>query len=63
MTDKEKLLKLFEEFGISEAVKHESDNSVFLEAKTHPKIDGYGFFCTVFEFDENDNFIKLGIWE
>jgi hypothetical protein len=61
MKDYEKLISLFKGFGIES--KLDSDNKVYLEAKSQEKIEGYNGFCVVFEFDDDGKFKKLGIWE
>lgn len=69
MTDKEKLEQLLTEFGVG-FKNHDPANP---EWPTGPnciscfgsdaRIDGYGGFYTLFEFDEQGKFIKMGAWE
>ncbi len=64
MSDIEKLMELFTEFGIefTTGVTHEGyDRILCSEGKA--KIDGYNGFYTTFEFDENGKFKEMGAWE
>lgn len=64
MTDKEKLIKLFDEFGIGYDVGEYNDGTqrVLLE-KGNKKVIGYSGFFTEFYFDGEGKFIEVGIWE
>lgn len=64
MTDKEKLIKLFDEFGIGYDVVEDNDGTqkVLLE-KGNKKVIGYNGFFTEFYFDGEGKFIEVGIWE
>lgn len=59
MTDKQKLVALFTEFGIG--FKEEGTQIVLNEGDAH--ITGYSYFYTAFEFDEDGRFIEVGAWE
>ena len=63
-TDKEKLKKLFDEFGIGYTVDNDNftENSIVCE-EGNSKINGYSRFFTIFEFDENNKFVEMGAWE
>ena len=59
MTDKEKLVQLFTEFGI----EFEDNENIVLCEYGEDKIDGYPGFYTKFEFDNDGNFELMGAWE
>ena len=59
MTDKWKLLKLLGEFGIE---FKEDRGNIVLEAGD-AKIGGHPYFFIVWEFDKEDVFQYVGIWE
>ena len=61
MTDMEALKALFDKWEVS--YDGEEDNEIILEANSGPKVDGYGYFYTAFEFAEDGSFVKVGIWE
>ena len=67
MTDKEKLIALFNDWGVGYELEDGSEmfpggpHVICKESKA--KISGYSMFCTVFEFDETGQFIKMGAWE
>lgn len=59
MTDKEKLMALLTEFGVG-FVEH-GDYVECLEGNA--KIEGHNRFFTMFDFDEDGNFLSMGAWE
>lgn len=70
MTDKEKLLALLKEWGVS--YKDDPNfynpalNQVILEANAYAdtaKVVGYNGFVTEFTFDKDGKFTNIGIWE
>lgn len=66
MTDKDKLVTLFEEWRVPYAPDEEDDDTIVLEADAwseNPKVAGYGGFVTHFTFDKDGGFIRIGIWE
>ena len=75
MTDKEKLINLFNEFGIKydekiidgqEAHDYETYKNATEKAKTQIEIEngiGYYDFNCDFYFDENGKFLGHGVWE
>jgi hypothetical protein len=63
-SDIEKLMKLFEDFGIG--FKTGTTYKGYDLISCHQgdeKIDGYCGFLTTFEFDENGKFKEMGAWE
>lgn len=61
MTDRERLESIFQDFGLT--IEHEG-NSLILRATDHnPKQGGYTDFQADFEFTEEGQFIKMGVWE
>lgn len=63
MTDKEKLEKLFTEFGIGYIEYSDAGRDIIHCDSGDARIDGYGYFYARFEFDGNGKFIAMGIWE
>ena len=66
MTDREKLIALLAEFGVGfeqGGVPGIRGNNNVICREGRAKIDGYSMFCTIFEFDEQGQFIKMGAWE
>ncbi len=65
MTQLEKFLALYEEFGIKldRQVNEDGNTVLTMEAKSCPKVDGYLGFFTEVKFDSNGDFIEQGIWE
>ncbi len=68
MPDKEKLMQLFTEFGIGyednpEGIEKGKGYTIIVCLQGKAKIDGYGDFFTIFEFDENGKFVEMGAWE
>lgn len=71
MTDQQKLIVLLTEWGvefdISARLSHinpKYGSGISITCRTGKgKIDGYGGFCTIFEFDEDEKFIEMGVWE
>ena len=59
MTDKEKLVQLFTEFGI----EFEDNGNIILCEHGKDKVDGYPGFYTKFEFGNDGNFELIGAWE
>ena len=59
MTDKEKLMKLLNEFEIG----YELYGNNEIICKEGNKIDGYMAFFTYFSFDENGKFVEMGAGE
>lgn len=69
MSDKEEFIWFLKKYNIPFHTKEYNyddnfcEDNIVLIAKDSEKIEGYGgFFCAI-KFDENDNFVKLGIWE
>lgn len=60
MTDREKLKKLFDEFGIG--YKEDEDGEIVCE-EGGQRIGGYNFFYTVFSFDATGGFVEMGAYE
>ena len=64
-TDKQKLMELLDGFGV------EYDHRTYSKGKTkikcnerkHKKVEGYGGFFTLFEFDENEKLTSMSAWE
>lgn len=73
MSDKERLISLFSEFGIGYTLGEDSDweskdNAVLIhndEWKDEPnaKVEGYYGFYAQFNFDSAGKFVNVGIWE
>lgn len=70
MTDKEKLVALLTEFGVS--FKDEKygagDSSIVVKRDWHSdrpqnKVTGYNGFFTQFLFSREEKFIEMGAWE
>jgi hypothetical protein len=61
MTDKEKLITLFNELGIQ--FTEEVNNTIICGVNSGEKIQGYFGFYVEFIFGENGNFLNMGIWE
>jgi hypothetical protein len=66
MTDKEKLVKLLDEFGVPH--HEEWDGHVTVGSspgivELSDKVDGYGSFFTDFVFGDSGEFLKMGAWE
>lgn len=63
-TQREKLLALLEEFGITPAPNDEPEDetSVQLQAKVGGVAGWNGFVC-YFNFDDEGNFVNVGVWE
>jgi hypothetical protein len=59
MTDKEKLVALFTEFGI----EHGNDRKDIVLDEGARKVTGYSSFYARFEFDEDGKFQQVGVWE
>lgn len=64
MTDREKLLALLAEFGITPAPNNEPDTEfdVDLQAQVGG-VAGYDRFRCVFTFNEDGAFDGVGVWE
>ena len=60
MTDKEKLVKLFEEFGIGFT---ETDDGGIHCTQGDAKISGYCGFSTEFTFTKDGSFVEMGAYE
>lgn len=58
-TDKERLLALLSDFGIS----FTQGDGVTIEAKVGDKVKGYTGFCADFMFTPDGEFVEVGIWE
>lgn len=65
MTDKEKFTALMKEFGVPLIeTGREATETLSIEARQLPKIEGYEGFCAYFTFDAvTGSFISVGIWE
>lgn len=61
MTDREKLINLFDGFGV-EYKSDDKDNSIEC-MQGNKKIEGYGGFFTYFEFTKEGEFITMGAAE
>ncbi len=60
MSDKDKLKKMFDLFGIG--YKELGDGDIRCEYGDN-KITGYICFYTIFSFDDNGTFIEMGAYE
>lgn len=63
MTDKEKLVNLFTEFGIEFEVTGSSEFTFVTITTGTNKVDGCVCFETEFRFNNNDQFMKVLIYE
>ena len=64
MSDIEKLMQLFTEFGIGFTTELDEDGTDVVRCyRGEKKIDGYRGFYTDFHFDENGKFSKMEILE
>lgn len=68
MTDLEKFIKLYKDFGIDLKVRIENDNQVLdLNQKSifggSKKFTGYGGFSSDVIFNKEGKFISQGFWE
>ena len=72
MTDKDKVKQLLDGFSIPyRDVRVEENGRIYsvvsvVVDKTLPEprtVIGYAYFTTEFEFDADDNFVNMGIWE
>jgi len=72
MTDFERAMKMYDDFGIPYTVQTRTDTrspdqpqgiGLFCIAKSDDKVVGYSDFCTELMFDDNGKFIAMGIWE
>ncbi len=61
MTDKERLLALLEDFGITPKVS-EDDHGVRLLAGSGA-VEGHPYFFCDFDFNADDSFRGVGVWE
>lgn len=59
MTDKEKIISLFKEFGVGMDI---DEKSITL-TEGASKVTGYNGFVTIFEFSEEGMFVSVGAWE
>ncbi|MFF2531403.1 hypothetical protein ACFVS2_21085 [Brevibacillus sp. NPDC058079] len=63
VTDFQKTSQLFSGFGIEFKVE-EKDRGKRIVLETHTeKVEGYMGFQSEYVFDENEDFVKIGIWE
>ena len=75
MTDREEFIKFFEKFNIPYHTKEHDpktyyddikENEIVITADDGDKLNGIEgylhFYCDI-RFDENDKFLKIGIWE
>lgn len=59
LTDKEKLVNLFKEFGVEFI-----DEDIYITCEQGgEKVKGYYGFVTIFSFTEDGKFINMGAWE
>lgn len=73
MTDLEKFVKLYKEFGIDCKVNNLNDNKGFVimlnyfgshaEGTESKKLEGYNHFYSRVDFDENRKFVSQGFYE
>lgn len=69
MNDREKFVKLMEEFGVVLTDDGDGDLSIYADdlsndgKKGGPKQCGFGRFLTTWYFDNKGNFKEVGIWE
>lgn len=75
MTGYEKLKTLLEDFGLSVQTRENvksgynlQEHDILIDSygsayKKNERHEGYSEFVCIFSFDENGNFIKVGIWE
>lgn len=70
MTDKEKLVALLTEFGVSfkDERYHSGDSNIIVKYNWHSKqpqnkVTGYDGFFTQFTFNPEEKFIQMGAWE
>lgn len=64
-TDKQKLLDLFDEFGIGycDALYGDKLYTVTIEAHVGDKVVGYTGFAADFKFNLDESFVEVGVWE
>lgn len=66
-SDKDKLIALFDEWGVPFGLDEEDDDTIVLEADAWAdkgaKVVGYSSFVTHFTFDKDGGFVQIGIWE
>jgi hypothetical protein len=62
MTDMEKLKALLDQWGVP-YTEEEKSVTVQRTAEDHPKISGYRWFLTRFEFTRHGDFSAIGAWE
>jgi hypothetical protein len=69
VTDLEKLTTLLGEWGVPFTVEPpRKDAAQVIEVRNfafddHPKVTGYSEFFTIFEFDAEGTFLRMGAWE
>lgn len=66
-TDKQRLIDLLSDFGVTpqlgeEGVNESDAETVTLEARKGEVVGYVGFVC-VFSFDRNEKFVSVGVWE
>lgn len=64
MTDKQRLLKLLEDWGLpSKDSSHDGGTATSITVGANDKVEGYTDFTVEFNYDYDDNFVHMGIWE
>lgn len=61
-TDEQKLIDLFDEWGVVYTY-HKDAGAVVIEANDGPKNKGYSGFYVEFDFAPDGSFDYLGVWE
>lgn len=63
ISDYEKLINLLNELGIGFRVESTKFETIVFCETGNKKVGGYDGFYTVFEFNSDDKFIKMGAYE
>jgi len=62
VSDKERLLALLKDFGVTPTSPSDDESIVSLEAGAG-EVRGYPFFVCNFTFDAEGKFMYVGVWE
>lgn len=62
LTDKQRLLALLKDFGVTPTSPSDDDSIVGLERGVG-EVRGYPFFVCNFTFDDTGKFMYVGVWE